>query len=26
MGSVAEAVARVAPAHVLLVRARPAQG
>jgi nucleotide-binding universal stress UspA family protein len=25
MGSVAEAVARVAPAHVLLVRARPAQ-
>jgi nucleotide-binding universal stress UspA family protein len=26
MGSVAEAVARVAPAHVLLVRAGPAQG
>jgi nucleotide-binding universal stress UspA family protein len=26
MGSVAEAVARVAPAHVLLVRAKPAQG
>jgi nucleotide-binding universal stress UspA family protein len=26
MGSVAEAVARLAPAHVLLVRARPAQG
>jgi nucleotide-binding universal stress UspA family protein len=26
MGSVAEAVARIAPVHVLLIRARPAQG